>query len=75
MATKAKNSGGPFGTTMSKIDRIIADVVPKREIDEVTAGRATPLKVKELEGASSERKDLDLWHLGGRNSSKKISLN
>jgi hypothetical protein len=65
MATEAENSRGPLGTTISEIDRIIAGVVPEREMDEVTAGRATPLKVKELEGASLESKDLDLRHLGG----------
>jgi hypothetical protein len=70
MATEAKNSGGPLGTTMSEINRIIADVVPEREIDEVTTGRATPLKVKELEGASSESKDLDIRHLGGQELSE-----
>jgi hypothetical protein len=48
MATEAENSGCPLGTTMLEIDRIIADVVPERKIDEVTAGRATPFKVKEL---------------------------
>jgi hypothetical protein len=33
---------------MSVIDRIIADVVPEREMAEVTAGRDSPLKMKEL---------------------------
>jgi hypothetical protein len=28
MATEVENSGGPLGTTMLEIDRIIADVVP-----------------------------------------------
>jgi hypothetical protein len=70
MAAEAKNSGGPLGTTMSKIDMIIADVVPEREMDEVTAGRASPLKMIELEGASLENKDLDLRHLGGQELSE-----
>ena len=39
---------------MSEIDRIIADVVPEREMAEVTTDRASPLKMKELEGVSSE---------------------
>jgi hypothetical protein len=43
-APKAKNSGGPLGTTMSKIDRIIADVVPEKDMAEVTTDRALPLK-------------------------------
>jgi hypothetical protein len=66
MAAEAENSGGPLGTTMSEIDKIITDVVPEREMDEVTTGRASPLKMKELEGVSSENKELDLRHLGGQ---------
>jgi hypothetical protein len=37
---EAKN----LGTTMSEIDRIIADVALEKEIAEVTFGRASPLK-------------------------------
>jgi hypothetical protein len=59
-APEAKNSGGPLGTTMSEIDKIIADVVPRREMAEVTTYRASPLKMKELEVASSEYIELDL---------------
>jgi hypothetical protein len=70
MVAKAENSGGPLGTTMSEIDRIIADVVLEREMDEVTTGRASPLKMIELEGASSDNKGLDLRHLGGQELSK-----
>ena len=62
---EAKNRGGPLGTTMWEIDMIIVDMVPEREMAEVTAGRASPLKMKELEGVSSENKELDLRHLGG----------
>jgi hypothetical protein len=62
---EAENSGGPLGTTMSEIDRIIADVVPIREMDEVTTSRASPLEMKKLEVVSSENKELDLRHLGG----------
>jgi hypothetical protein len=69
-APKAKNSGGPLGTTMSEIDKIIADVVPEREMAEVTTDRASPLKMKELEGASSEDIVLDLRHLGGQELSE-----
>jgi hypothetical protein len=46
MAAEAENNGGPHGTTISEIGRIIVDVVPEREMDEVTASRATPLKMK-----------------------------
>jgi hypothetical protein len=65
VAPEALNSGEPLGTTMSEIDRIIADVVPEREMAEVTTDRTSPLKMKELEGASSEDVDLDLRRLGG----------
>jgi hypothetical protein len=41
-APEAENRGGPLGTTMSEIDRIIADVVPEREMAEVTTNRASP---------------------------------
>jgi hypothetical protein len=63
VAPKAKNSRGPLGTTMLEIDRIIADVVPEKEMAEVTTDRALPLEMKELEGASSEDIELDLQHL------------
>jgi hypothetical protein len=69
-AAKAKNSGGPLGTTMSEIDMIIADVVLEREMAKVTTDRASPLKMKELEGASSEDIELDLRYLGGQELSE-----
>ena len=37
---------------------------------EVTAGRGSPLKMKELELVSLEYKELDLWHLGGQELSE-----
>jgi hypothetical protein len=67
---EAKNSGGPLETTMPEINRIIADVVPEREMGEVTTGRASPLKMKYLEGVSSKNKELDLRHLGGQELSE-----
>jgi hypothetical protein len=54
---EAENSRGPLETTMPK---------PEREMGEVTTGRASPLKMKYLEGASSKNKELDLRHLGGQ---------
>jgi hypothetical protein len=42
MAAEAENSEGPLGTTISKIDRIIADMVPDREMDEVTGVTEPP---------------------------------
>jgi hypothetical protein len=73
-APEAENSRGPFGTTMSEIDRIIADVVPEREMAEVATDRASPLKMKELEGILWRIKSwtYDTW--AGRNSPKKIYL-
>jgi hypothetical protein len=67
---EAKNSKGPLGTTMSEIDQIIADVVPEREMAEVTTDRPSPLKMKELEGVSLEDRQLDLLRLGGQELSK-----
>jgi hypothetical protein len=37
---------------------------PEREMGEVTTSSASPLKVNELYGVSSEDKELDLRHLG-----------
>jgi hypothetical protein len=69
-APEAENSGGPLGTTMSEIHRIIADVVPEKDMAEVTTDRASPLKMRELEGTSSEDMELNLRHLGGQELSK-----
>jgi hypothetical protein len=69
-APEAENSGGPLGTTMLEIDRIIADVVPKIEMAKVTTDGASPLKMKELEGASLEDIELDLRDLGGQELSE-----
>jgi hypothetical protein len=61
---EAENSRGPLGTTMSEIDRIIADVVTEKDMVEVTTDRASPSKMKELERTSSDNAELDLRHLG-----------
>jgi hypothetical protein len=66
VAPEAENSRGPLGTTMSEIDRIIADVVTKKDMAEVTTDRASPSKMKELERTSSDDMELDLHHLGGQ---------
>jgi hypothetical protein len=63
---EAENSGGPLGTMLSEIDRIIVSVVREREMDEVTAVEATTSKMKEIEETSSKIKDLDLRYLGGQ---------
>ena len=62
---KPKTRGGPLGTTLSEIDRIIADVVLEKETDEVAAAETSALKLKNIEEASSESKTFDLRHLGG----------
>jgi hypothetical protein len=67
---EAKSSGGPLGTTLSEIDWIIASVVLEREMDEVTANKATTSKMKEIEETSSKSKYLDLRHLGGQQLSE-----
>jgi hypothetical protein len=46
---KVKNSGGPLGTNLSEIDRIIANVVPERETDEVGAAETSASKMKNIE--------------------------
>ena len=51
---------------LSEIDRVIASVVPEREMDEVIAAEVTALKMKEIEETLSESKNLDLRHLGGQ---------
>jgi hypothetical protein len=55
-----------LGTTMSEIDRIIADVTPEKDIAEVSTDKASALKMKELKKVSSEDTELDLRHLGGQ---------
>jgi hypothetical protein len=35
----AEDSSGAYGTTMSEIDRIIADVTPRKEAEDATAAK------------------------------------
>jgi hypothetical protein len=51
-------------TALSKIDRLISDVVAEKDIAEA------PNKGKRIEDASSEDKDFDLRHLGGQELSE-----
>jgi hypothetical protein len=44
-APEAENNGGPLGTTMLEIDRIIVDVVPGKDMAEVTTNKVLPLKM------------------------------
>jgi hypothetical protein len=69
-AHEAESSRGPLETTLSEIDRIIADVVPEKETDKVAAAETSASKMKNIEEASSESKTFDLRHLGGQQLSK-----
>ena len=57
-----------LATTMSKIDKLISDVVAEENM------AATPHKGKRIEDASSEDKDFDLRHLGGQELSEEDKL-
>jgi hypothetical protein len=61
---EAKGSGGPLGTTLLEIDRIIARVEPERNSKGVTTGETLASKEKHTEEASSENKIFDLQLLG-----------
>jgi hypothetical protein len=63
---EVKSSGGPLGTTLSEIDRIIASVVPQRDTEEVVAAKTSTSKMKNTKKVSSESKIFDLRHLGGQ---------
>jgi hypothetical protein len=67
---EGESSGGPLRTMLLEIDRVIASVVPEREMDEVIAAEVTALKMKEIEETLSKSKDLDLRHLGGQQLSQ-----
>jgi hypothetical protein len=71
---ETKSSGGPLGTTLSEIDRIMASVESKRNNKGVTAGKTLASKEKHIEEASSKNKSFDLWHLGGQQLSKEDTL-
>jgi hypothetical protein len=62
---EAESSGGPLGTTLSKIDRIIAGMQHERNTKGVIAPESSVSKGKNTEEASSESKSFDLQHLGG----------
>jgi hypothetical protein len=67
---EAENSEGSLGTTLSEIDKIIANVVPEREMGEDIAVEDTGSKMKNNEETSSESKAFDLRHLGGQHLSE-----
>jgi hypothetical protein len=53
-------------TTLSEIDRLISDVVAKKEVDAVVSDKG-----KKIEETSSEGVHFDLRHLGGQQLSEK----
>jgi hypothetical protein len=67
---QAKNSCGPLGTTLSEIDRLIANVVPGKTTKGTIATETLASKEKRIEEASSEDKSFDLRYLGGQQLSE-----
>jgi hypothetical protein len=69
MHADAKDTAGAeadnLATTMSKIDKLISDVVPQKDVAE-----ASPDKGKRIEETSSEDKNFDLRHQGGQHLSE-----
>jgi hypothetical protein len=75
-----KDSGGAYGTTMSKIDRIVADVALGKEDEVATAAKVRKQKdvtskdlasrTKKIEKTSTEEQTFVLRHLGGKEPSE-----
>jgi hypothetical protein len=63
---QAENSGGPLGTTLSKIDRLIGNVAPEKNTEGTIVAETSASKEKRTEEASSEDKSFDLRHLDGQ---------
>ena len=71
----AKDSGGAYGTITSEIDRIIADVAPRKEAEDATTTKVqkqkdvtsknVASKTKKIGETSMEEKTFDLRYLGG----------
>jgi hypothetical protein len=72
---QAESSGGPLEKTLSEIDRLIANVVPKKNTEGTIAPETLASKGKRAEEASSEDKRFNLRHLGANNFPKRIHLN
>jgi hypothetical protein len=66
VAQGTEDSGSSLRTTLSKIDRLIVDVVPGKEADDATASRILASKTKNIGETSLEEKTFDLRHLGGQ---------
>jgi hypothetical protein len=67
---QAESSGGPLRTTLSEIDRLIADIVPEKDIEGKIAPEFSASKGKKTEETSSENRSFELRHLGGQQLSK-----
>jgi hypothetical protein len=67
---QAESSGGPLGTTLLEIDRLIANKAPEKNTEGTIAPETSVSKGKRTEEASSEDKIFDLWHLRGQQLSK-----
>jgi hypothetical protein len=63
---QAENSGGPLGTTMLEIDRLIVNVVPGKNTKGTVVVETSTSKGKRTEEASLEDRSFNLWHLGGQ---------
>jgi hypothetical protein len=66
-ANEAMPETNNLATTMSKIDRLISDVVPEKN---VVVAKASPDKGKRIEETSSKDKNYDIRHLGGQQLSE-----
>jgi hypothetical protein len=67
---QAENSSGPLGTTLSEIDRLIANVALGKILRGQLLLRLRRQRRKELKKASSKDKSFDLRHLGGQQLSE-----
>jgi hypothetical protein len=65
-AQQAENNGGPLGTTMSEIDRLIANVAPRKNTEGAVAVETSTSKGNTSKEASLEDRSIDLRHLGGQ---------
>jgi hypothetical protein len=66
VAQETEDSGGPLGTTLSEIDRLIADVVHRKETNDAATPEILTSKMKNIGENSSEIKIFNLRHLGGQ---------
>jgi hypothetical protein len=73
---EAEDSGGVEGTTMAAIERIIAELEPKKAVEEAimvtkvskqkkAVAKALALKVNKIGASSSEEEAFNLRHLAG----------